>query len=126
MYNAFKKHVVDVLYQKSNLYLFCSASCCWYQSVISLNGDKLVHVQKWDGKQTVFVREIKDGKMIVVSNAFFSLPPFFLTLFQLFCHNLVSIGRSFKHLQNRGNEMILVNCFFSPASLISPKEENAT
>ncbi|TWW68519.1 Fatty acid-binding protein, brain [Takifugu flavidus] len=33
---------------------------------MSLEGDKLVHVQKWDGKETTFVREIKDGKMVMV------------------------------------------------------------
>uniref|UniRef100_A0A8D0CMA8 Fatty acid binding protein 7 n=1 Tax=Scleropages formosus TaxID=113540 RepID=A0A8D0CMA8_SCLFO len=37
------------------------------KSTVSLDGDKLVHVQKWDGKETKFVREIKDGKMIMVS-----------------------------------------------------------
>lgn len=31
-----------------------------------LDGDQLVHVQKWDGKETIFVREIKDGKMVMV------------------------------------------------------------
>lgn len=41
---------------------------CRSQSVVSLDGDKLVHVQKWDGKETNFVREIKDGKMVMVSN----------------------------------------------------------
>ncbi|XP_060275187.1 fatty acid-binding protein, brain isoform X1 [Ovis aries] len=52
------------------------------KSVVSLDGDKLVHVQKWDGKETNFVREIKDGKMVMVSRAipdsyscFFSYPP---------------------------------------------------
>ncbi|KAL2098512.1 hypothetical protein ACEWY4_004992 [Coilia grayii] len=35
------------------------------KSVLTLDGDKLVHVQKWDGKETKFVREIKDGKMIM-------------------------------------------------------------
>ncbi|XP_058163336.1 fatty acid-binding protein, brain isoform X2 [Dasypus novemcinctus] len=35
------------------------------KSVISLDGDKLIHVQKWDGKETNFVREIKDGKMVM-------------------------------------------------------------
>ncbi|XP_032013977.1 fatty acid-binding protein, brain isoform X1 [Hylobates moloch] len=38
------------------------------KSVVSLDGDKLVHIQKWDGKETNFVREIKDGKMVMVSN----------------------------------------------------------
>lgn len=37
------------------------------QSVVTLDGDKLVHVQKWDGKETNFVREIKDGRMVMVS-----------------------------------------------------------
>uniref|UniRef100_A0AC11C9A4 Sphingomyelin phosphodiesterase acid like 3A n=1 Tax=Ovis aries TaxID=9940 RepID=A0AC11C9A4_SHEEP len=36
------------------------------KSVVSLDGDKLVHVQKWDGKETNFVREIKDGKMVMI------------------------------------------------------------
>lgn len=31
-----------------------------------MEGDKLVQVQKWDGKETKFVREIKDGKMVMV------------------------------------------------------------
>uniref|UniRef100_A0A8C9AL84 Lipocalin/cytosolic fatty-acid binding domain-containing protein n=1 Tax=Prolemur simus TaxID=1328070 RepID=A0A8C9AL84_PROSS len=35
------------------------------KSVVSLDGDKLIHVQKWDGKETNFVREIKDGKMVM-------------------------------------------------------------
>lgn len=35
--------------------------------MVRLDGDKLIHVQKWDGKETNFVREIKDGKMVVVS-----------------------------------------------------------
>ncbi|XP_038624719.1 fatty acid-binding protein, brain [Tachyglossus aculeatus] len=35
------------------------------KSVVTLDGNKLVHLQKWDGKETNFVREIKDGKMIM-------------------------------------------------------------
>lgn len=31
-----------------------------------MEGDKFVQVQKWDGKETRFVREIKDGKMVMV------------------------------------------------------------
>lgn len=34
---------------------------------MTMEGDKLVHVQKWDGKETKFVREIKDGKLVMVS-----------------------------------------------------------
>ncbi len=37
-----------------------------FQSTVTMEGDKLVHVQKWDGKETKFVREIKDGKMVMV------------------------------------------------------------
>ncbi|XP_018884215.2 fatty acid-binding protein, brain isoform X1 [Gorilla gorilla gorilla] len=48
------------------------------KSVVSLDGDKLVHIQKWDGKETNFVREIKDGKMVMVSN---DNSPFFLVFF---------------------------------------------
>lgn len=36
------------------------------QSLLTMEGDKFVHVQKWDGKETKFVREIKDGKMVMV------------------------------------------------------------
>ncbi|KAG2468756.1 FABP7 protein, partial [Polypterus senegalus] len=35
------------------------------KSTVTLDGDKLVHVQKWDGKETKFTREIKDGKMVM-------------------------------------------------------------
>ncbi|XP_075718506.1 fatty acid-binding protein, brain [Rhinoderma darwinii] len=35
------------------------------KSTVNLEGDKLVHVQKWDGKETKFVREIKDDKMVM-------------------------------------------------------------
>lgn len=55
------------------------------KSVVSLDGDKLVHVQKWDDKETNFVREIKDGKMVMVSNdnSLFLLPwVLLLPLFQ--------------------------------------------
>ncbi|KAF7242346.1 Fatty acid-binding protein, heart [Varanus komodoensis] len=35
------------------------------KSVVTLEGGKLVHVQKWDGKETTLVRELKDGKLIL-------------------------------------------------------------
>uniref|UniRef100_A0A8C5WDA3 Fatty acid binding protein 7 n=1 Tax=Leptobrachium leishanense TaxID=445787 RepID=A0A8C5WDA3_9ANUR len=35
------------------------------KSIVTLDGDKLVHVQKWDDKETKFVREIKDEKMVM-------------------------------------------------------------
>nr|AYX80458.1 NSP1-3xFLAG-UnaG fusion protein [Vector pT7SA11NSP1_3xFL_UnaG] len=35
------------------------------KSVVNLVGEKLVYVQKWDGKETTYVREIKDGKLVV-------------------------------------------------------------
>lgn len=35
------------------------------KSTVFMDGDQLLHVQKWDGKETTFVREIKDGKLIV-------------------------------------------------------------
>nr|XP_020668034.1 fatty acid-binding protein, heart [Pogona vitticeps] len=35
------------------------------KSVVTLEGGKLVHVQKWDGKETSLVRELKDGKLIL-------------------------------------------------------------
>uniref|UniRef100_A0A3B4Y841 Cellular retinoic acid-binding protein 1 n=1 Tax=Seriola lalandi dorsalis TaxID=1841481 RepID=A0A3B4Y841_SERLL len=35
------------------------------KSTFTMEGDKLVQVQKWDGKETKFVREIKDGKMVM-------------------------------------------------------------
>lgn len=43
-----------------------SLMCYFYQSTVVMDGDQLVHVQKWDGKETTFVREIKDGKMVMV------------------------------------------------------------
>ncbi|KAF3850238.1 hypothetical protein F7725_019957 [Dissostichus mawsoni] len=41
-------------------------SSSWRGSTVTMDGDKLVHVQKWDGKETKFVREIKDGKLVMV------------------------------------------------------------
>nr|XP_020469678.1 fatty acid-binding protein, brain-like [Monopterus albus] len=35
------------------------------KSTFTMEGDKLVHTQRWDGKETKFVREIKDGKMVM-------------------------------------------------------------
>uniref|UniRef100_A0A8C3BRV5 Fatty acid binding protein 3 n=1 Tax=Cairina moschata TaxID=8855 RepID=A0A8C3BRV5_CAIMO len=35
------------------------------RSVVTLDGGKLVHVQKWEGKETSLVRELKDGKLIL-------------------------------------------------------------
>uniref|UniRef100_A0A8C5SGZ1 Fatty acid binding protein 7 n=1 Tax=Laticauda laticaudata TaxID=8630 RepID=A0A8C5SGZ1_LATLA len=35
------------------------------KSLVSMDGDKLVHIQRWDGKETNFVREIKDDKMVM-------------------------------------------------------------
>ncbi|XP_077006633.1 fatty acid-binding protein, heart [Tamandua tetradactyla] len=35
------------------------------KSTVTLDGGKLVHVQKWDGQETTLVREIKDGKLIL-------------------------------------------------------------
>ncbi|XP_075577974.1 fatty acid-binding protein, heart isoform X2 [Pelecanus crispus] len=35
------------------------------KSVVTLDGGKLVHVQKWEGKETLLVRELKDGKLIL-------------------------------------------------------------
>lgn len=45
------------------------------QSVVTLDGGKLVHVQKWDGKETSLVRELKDGKLILVRKWFCSEVP---------------------------------------------------
>nr|ACQ58143.1 Fatty acid-binding protein, brain [Anoplopoma fimbria] len=34
------------------------------KSTFTMEGDTLVQVQKWDGKETKFVREMKDGKLV--------------------------------------------------------------
>lgn len=47
-----------------------------FQSTVTMEGDKLVHVQKWDGKETKFVREIKDGKLVMVRRTARSHTPF--------------------------------------------------
>lgn len=47
-----------------------------FQSTVTMEGDKLVHVQKWDGKETKFVREIKDGKMVMVRRTEAAHTPF--------------------------------------------------
>ncbi|ELK27760.1 PREDICTED: fatty acid-binding protein, heart [Myotis davidii] len=35
------------------------------KSTVTLDGGKLVHVQKWDGQETKLVRELVDGKLIL-------------------------------------------------------------
>ncbi|KAL7981234.1 fatty acid-binding protein, heart [Crotalus tigris] len=35
------------------------------KSIVTLDGGKLVHIQKWNGKETSLVREIKDDKLIL-------------------------------------------------------------
>ncbi|XP_030201441.1 fatty acid-binding protein, brain [Gadus morhua] len=35
------------------------------KTTVSLEGHQLIQVQKWDGKETKFVREIQDGKMVM-------------------------------------------------------------
>ncbi|KAM4543206.1 fatty acid binding protein 7, brain, a [Odontesthes bonariensis] len=35
------------------------------KSTFTMEGNKFVKVQKWDGKETKFVREIKDGKLVM-------------------------------------------------------------
>ncbi|KAJ3606760.1 hypothetical protein NHX12_026279 [Muraenolepis orangiensis] len=37
----------------------------WVETTVSLDGDTLLQVQKWDDKETTFVREIKDGKLVM-------------------------------------------------------------
>ncbi|XP_051730984.1 fatty acid-binding protein, brain-like [Ctenopharyngodon idella] len=34
------------------------------KSTVTLEGESLVHIQRWDDKEAKIVREIKDGKMI--------------------------------------------------------------
>ncbi|XP_006895004.1 PREDICTED: fatty acid-binding protein, heart isoform X2 [Elephantulus edwardii] len=36
------------------------------KSTVTMDGGKLVHVQKWDGQETTLVRELTDGKLILV------------------------------------------------------------
>ncbi|OWK56247.1 fatty acid-binding protein, heart [Lonchura striata] len=35
------------------------------KSLVTLDGGKLIHVQKWEGKETSLVRELKDGKLVL-------------------------------------------------------------
>uniref|UniRef100_A0A2K6B6Z7 Fatty acid binding protein 3 n=1 Tax=Macaca nemestrina TaxID=9545 RepID=A0A2K6B6Z7_MACNE len=34
-------------------------------SIVTLDGGKLIHLQKWDGQETTLVRELIDGKLIL-------------------------------------------------------------
>ncbi|XP_043999059.1 fatty acid-binding protein, brain-like isoform X3 [Gambusia affinis] len=38
------------------------------KSTLTMEGDKFVHTQKWDGKETTLIREIRDGKMVMREN----------------------------------------------------------
>ncbi|XP_051027588.1 fatty acid-binding protein, heart [Acomys russatus] len=35
------------------------------KSIVTLDGGKLVHVQKWDGQESTLTRELSDGKLIL-------------------------------------------------------------
>lgn len=35
------------------------------KSIVTLDGGKLVHVQKWNGQESTLVRELVDGKLIL-------------------------------------------------------------
>ncbi|XP_038233790.1 fatty acid-binding protein, heart [Dermochelys coriacea] len=35
------------------------------KSLVTLDGGKLIHVQKWNGMETTLVRELEDGKLIL-------------------------------------------------------------
>ncbi|XP_004642982.1 fatty acid-binding protein, heart [Octodon degus] len=35
------------------------------KSIVTLDGGKLIHVQKWDGQESTLVRELVDGKLIL-------------------------------------------------------------
>ncbi|MFT7811108.1 fatty acid-binding protein, heart [Arapaima gigas] len=35
------------------------------KSVITLDGNKMVHVQKWDGKETTLLREVNDNNLML-------------------------------------------------------------
>uniref|UniRef100_A0A8C0WYL2 Cytosolic fatty-acid binding proteins domain-containing protein n=1 Tax=Castor canadensis TaxID=51338 RepID=A0A8C0WYL2_CASCN len=37
------------------------------KSIVTLDSDTMIHVQKWLGKETTIKRKIVDGKMVVVS-----------------------------------------------------------
>uniref|UniRef100_A0A673UCT8 Fatty acid binding protein 3 n=1 Tax=Suricata suricatta TaxID=37032 RepID=A0A673UCT8_SURSU len=45
------------------------------KSIVTLDGGKLVHLQKWDGQETTLVREIVDGKLILVRWTTLEPPP---------------------------------------------------
>lgn len=47
--------------------LFLTDSSMNLQSIVTLDGGALVHVQKWLGKETTVERQIVDGKMVAVS-----------------------------------------------------------
>ncbi|KAK2836492.1 hypothetical protein Q7C36_014361 [Tachysurus vachellii] len=41
----------------------CTADDRKVKSVVTLDGNKLVHVQKWDGKETSLVREVSENSL---------------------------------------------------------------
>lgn len=44
-----------------------SLSLCWLQSIVKVEDGKLVHIQKWDGKETTLVREVNGNALTLVS-----------------------------------------------------------
>lgn len=46
-----------------------------HQSVVTLDGGKLVHVQKWDDKETTLVRDVSDNNLTLVSIVYLQKVP---------------------------------------------------
>lgn len=47
-------------------WLRSQAATLFPQSIVTLDGGKLLHLQKWDGQETTLLRELVDGKLILV------------------------------------------------------------
>lgn len=102
-----------------------------FQSTVTMEGDKLVHVQKWDGKETKFVREIKDGKMVMVRRTETDHTHLLLhlqwTRFDNYQYFIVAINESCTKLEDAGSKNHHLGCAssFAPACRPIKKSQNS-
>lgn len=56
-----------ILYVRLGVITSPCLSLCWLQSVVTIEDGKMVHIQKWDGKETSLVREVNGNALTLVS-----------------------------------------------------------
>lgn len=51
------------------MFIDLDPNVCLFQSLVTIEGNKLIHIQKWEGKETSLVREVNGNSLTLVSRA---------------------------------------------------------